>query len=68
LKIRLFVNYSIFKLGELAAVPAVGGADEVTGDSLELVDVGAAAVRTFFKSLFSVLETAVHAAVAVVVH
>ncbi len=60
--------YSVLEFGELAAVPAAGGADEVTGDSLELVDVGAAAVRTFFKSFFRVLEAAVHAAVAVVVH
>ena len=62
------MHHAVLELGELAAVPAAGSTYEVAGDSLELVDVLASAVRTFLKSFLSVLETAVHAAVAVVVH
>ena len=68
LLIRLFVYYSVAELGELSAVPAACGADKVAGDSLELVDVFASTVRTLLQPCLCVLKTAVHAAVAVVVH
>ena len=64
----LFVNYAVAEFCELSAVPTVCGTDEVTGDALELIDVFSSAVRAFLKALFSILEPAVHAAVAVVVH
>ena len=66
--IVLFVYHAVFQLCELSAVPSAGGSDEVTGDALELVYLGALAVRTFFKILISVLETAIHATVTVMVH
>ena len=65
---ELFVYHAVTELGELTAVPAACGADEVAGDALELVDVLSAAVRTLCEALLGVLEAAVHAAVAVVVH
>ena len=65
---ELLVNDTVAELGELAAVPAACGTYEVTCDALELVDVLATAVRTLCKSLLCVLISAVHAAVAVVVH
>ena len=64
----LFVYHAVAELGELSAVPAACGSHEVTCDALELVDVLSSAVRTFLKTLVCILETAVHAAVAVVVH
>ena len=64
----LFVYYAVAELGELSAVPAACGSDEVTCYALELVDIVAAAVRTLCESFLRVLESAVHAAVAVVVH
>ena len=60
--------HTVLQFGELTAVPAACGADEVTCDSLKLVDVHASAVWAFLKTLLGVLESAVHAAVAVVVH
>lgn len=60
--------HAVAELGELATVPAAGRADEVAGDALELVDVLSAAVRALGEALLGVLEAAVHAAVAVVVH
>ena len=60
--------HTVLELGELTAVPAACCADEVTCDSLELVDVLATAVWALYESLFCILESAVHAAVAVVVH
>ena len=65
---ELFVYDAVTELGELSAVPTAGCTDEVAGDALELVDVLSAAVRTLCEALLGVLEAAVHAAVAVVVH
>ena len=64
----LLVHDAVAELGELAAVPAAGRADQVAGDALELVDVLSAAVRALGEALLGILEAAVHAAVAVVVH
>ena len=65
---KLFVYDAVAELGELSAVPAACRADKVTGDALELVDVLSAAVRTLNQTLLCILVSAVHAAVAVVVH
>ncbi len=62
------MDHAVFEFGEFAGVPAGGGADEVAGDALELVDVLAAAVRAFLEAFLGVFEAAVHAAVAVVVY
>ena len=59
--------YAVTELGELAAVPSAGCTHEVAGDTLELVDVLSSAVRALSQALFCVLESAVHATVAVVV-
>ena len=64
----LLVHHAVAELGELAAVPAAGRADQVAGNALELVDVLSAAVRALGEALLGILEAAVHAAVAVVVH
>ena len=61
------MNYSVFELGELRAVPAACGAYEVTGDSLKLVYLRALAMRAFLEVCISIFISAVHAAVAVVV-
>ena len=60
--------YAIAELGELAAVPSAGCTHEVACDTLELVNVLSAAVWTLSQTLLGILESAVHAAVAVVVH
>ena len=65
---KLFVDDAVVQLCQFAGVPAVGGAYEVTGDTLEGVDVVAVAVRALGEILISILEAAVQAAVAVVVH
>ena len=64
----LFVHHAVAELGELSAVPTAGGTYEVTGNTLELVDVFASAVRTLLEAGLCVLKAAVHAAVAVVIH
>ena len=61
------VDDAVLELGEFAAVPAVGGADEVTRDALQTVDIMAVAVGALVEIFGSVLVAAVHAAVAVVV-
>ena len=62
------MNNAVAELCELSAVPAACGTYEVACDTLELVDVFASAVRTLLETCLCVLESAVHAAVAVVVH
>ena len=51
--------HAVAQLGELSAVPTAGCTNEVTGDSLELVDVFSAAVWTLYKTLLCVLVSAV---------
>ena len=63
----LFVDHTVAELGEFSSVPAAGGSHKVTCDALELVDIAASAVRAFLKSLLRIFESAVHAAVAVVI-
>ena len=64
----LFVHHAVAELSELSAVPSAGRSHEVSCDSLQLVNLLASAVRTFLHVLLGVLISAVHAAVAVVVH
>ena len=62
------MNDAVAELCELTAVPAACGTYEVACDTLELVDVFASAVRTLLEACLCILESAVHAAVAVVVY
>ena len=62
------MGYSVVELGKLAAVPTVGGSYQVTGDALQLVDVVAAALRTYLEVGISILGAAVETAVAVMVY
>lgn len=62
------MNHTVAELGELAAVPSAGSTYEVTGDSLKLVYLFAAAVRALLHVLLCIFISAVHATVAVVVH
>ena len=64
----LFVYHAVAELGELSSVPTACGSHEVACDSLELVDVFSTAVRTLLQTCLCILESTVHAAVAVVVH
>ena len=64
----LFVDHSVLELRKLGAVPTSCRTDKVSGDALELVNLGALAVRALFKVSISILKSAVHAAVAVVVY
>ena len=61
------MHHAVFEFGKLRAVPAVGSSDKVAGDSLELVNLLASAVRADFHFCVRILEPAVKAAVAVVV-
>ena len=62
------MGHAVVELSELAGVPTVGGAHEVARNTLQLVDVRAAALRTFLQVVVGILVAAVHATVAVVVH
>ena len=57
----------VVEFGELAGIPAVGGTDQITGDTLQGVDVTAVAVRALGEAFGGILITAVEAAVTVVV-
>ena len=65
---HLFVHDSVLELREFGAVPTTCCTYEVTGDALQLVDLGALAVRALFKAGVRIFKSAVHATVAVVVH
>lgn len=65
---ELFVYDAVAELCELSAVPAACRSDKISCDTLELVDVLAAAVRTFLQTYLCILESAVHASVSVMVH
>ena len=61
------MHHTVVELGELGIVPAVGGSHQITGDALQLVDGAAATLRAYFQILLSILMTAIHATVAIVV-
>ena len=60
--------HAVAQLGELSAVPTAGCTYEVAGDALELVNLGALAMRTFLEVCVSVFISAVKTSVAVVVY
>ena len=62
------MDYAVVKFGEFGFVPSVGGADKISGDSLQAVDGMASAVRAGVEFGRSVLISAVHASVAGMVH
>ena len=62
------MNHAIAQLGEFGVVPAVGSTHQIPRYTLQLVDIVAAALRTRGQIFGGVLVTAVHAAVAVMVH
>ena len=64
----LFVHHAVPELSELSAVPSACRSHEVSCDSLQLVNLLASAVRALLHVLLGILISAVHAAVAVVVH
>ena len=68
LELVFCMNDAVVQFGQLTLVPAVGSTYQITGDALQAVDMGAAAFRTFLQMIVSILITAVHAAVAVVVY
>ena len=62
------MDNAVLEFGEFTAVPAVGGADEVTRDALQAVNVVAVALGALVEVLGSVLVSTIHAAVAIVVN
>ena len=60
--------HTVMELSEFTGVPAVGGTNEITGDTLQTVDMGAATFRTTLHIRIGILVTTVHTTVAVVVH
>ena len=62
------MHHSVFQFCKFSAVPARCGTYEVTCDTLQLVYLGALAVRALLKILIRILETTVHATVTVMVH
>ena len=60
--------HSILELGQFGAVPTACCTYKVTCDSLEFVDLGTLAVWALLEVLVCIFESAVHAAVAVVVY
>ena len=61
------MHYAVVKFCQFAAVPTVGGTYEVTGDTLERVDVMSVTNGAFGETFGCVLVAAVHTTVAVVV-
>ncbi len=59
---------TVVEFGEFGVVPAFGGADKISCDTLQAVDVVASASGTCIQTVGCVLITAVHAAVAVMIH
>ena len=64
----LFVYHAVLKLCKLGAVPTACCSYEVAGDTLELVNLGALAMRAFLEVCISVFISAVKTSVAVVVY
>ena len=64
----LFVDDAVIELCKFCFVPTFCCTYKVTGDALQLVDVLAAATRTFEQLFLCVFVSAIHATVAVVVH
>ena len=62
------MHHAVSKFCEFCTVPAACRTYEVAGDALQLVNLRSLAVRTFLEVGISVFISAVHAAVAVVVH
>ena len=60
--------HAVLKLCKLGAVPTACCSYEVAGDALELVNLGALAMRTFLEVCVSIFISAVKASVAVVVY
>ena len=61
------MNHAVAERGELSSVPTACSTYEVAGDTLELVNVRSAAVRTLHEAFLCILESAVHTTVTVVV-
>ena len=59
---------AVVEFGKFRLIPAVGSSDEVAGDALQAVDVGAATFGASFETRRGVFVAAIDAAVAVVVH
>lgn len=59
---------TVVEFGEFGVVPAFGGADKISCDTLQAVDVVASASGTCIQTVGCVLITAVHTAVAVMIH
>ena len=64
----LFVYHAVVELGELCLVPTVGCSNKVSCNALQLVKMLATALGALVKLFCRVLEAAVEATVAVVVH
>lgn len=62
------MHHAVMKLCKLSAVPSLGSTYKVACDALESVDISAATLRTFSQAFSSILISAMHTAVAVVVH
>ena len=59
---------SVVEFGYLTAVPAIGRTYQITRDTLENIDIMRVANRTFGQTFSCILISAIHAAVAIVVH
>ena len=64
----LFMHDSVVEFGYLTAVPAIGPTYQITRDALENIDIMRVANRTFGQTFSCILISAIHAAVAIVVH
>ena len=62
------MNNPIIQFRQLRIVPAVGGAYQVAGDALELIQVLAAAFGAFFQMGVGIFVAAIQATVAVMVY
>lgn len=62
------MDNAVVQFRQLRLVPAVGSSYQIAGDALQLVDVLASAYRASLQIVGCILISAVHTAVAVVVH
>ena len=61
------MDYTILKFCKLGIVPAVSGAYKITCDTLNIVNIVTVTFRTLCETLLSILVSAIHATVAVMV-
>src|SRR5574344_384119 len=62
------MNHAVLQLRQLGTIPPVSRSDKIPRNSLKGIEVMAMTMRTFRKSLSSILITTIQTTVAIMVH